>query len=55
MWVGVNTRVNYSIKDILYDLVASDMIDMGNEVTRFCICWVSCSVSKYGLTDFVQP
>ena len=54
IWVEVNTRVNYPIKDILSNLVASDKIDMGNEVTRFCISWVSCNVSRYGLTNFVQ-
>ena len=55
MMIGVNTRVSYSINDILYNLVASDKIDMGNEVTRFRIFCVSCNMSKYGLTDFVQP
>ena len=54
MWVEVNTLVNYPIKDILSNLVASDKIDMVNEVTKFCISWVSCNVSRYGLTNFAQ-
>ena len=54
IWVEVITRGNYLIKDILSNFVASYKIDMGNEVTRFCISWVSCNVSRYGLTNLVQ-
>ena len=54
MWIEVNTRVNYPIKDILSNLFGSDKIDMGNEVTKFCISWVSCNLRKYGLTNIVQ-
>ena len=54
IWVEVNTRVNYPIKDILSNFVASDRIDMDNEVTRFCISWVPCNVSRHGLKKFVQ-
>ena len=54
MWVEVNARANYPIKDILSNLAASDKIDMGYEVTKFCTSWVSCNVSKYGLTNLIQ-
>ena len=35
MWVAVNTQVNYPIRGILSNLVASDNIDVSNEVKRF--------------------
>jgi len=52
--VEVNTTVNYPIKEILSGLVASDKIDMGNEVTKFCVSWVSCRVANHGLVKFAE-
>lgn len=50
----VNTRVNYPIKEILTNLVATDKIDMTNDVTKFCVSWVACKVSNHGLSQFVK-
>ena len=33
--------------------MALDKIDMTNDVTKFCVSWVTCNVTKYGLTEFV--
>ena len=49
----VNNHVNYPIKAVLNDLVAKDLIDMSNDTTKFCVSWVTCKVSNYGLPKFV--
>ena len=54
IWVEVNNNVNYPIKTILNDLVARDCIDMSNEITKFCVSWVTCRVSHYGLSKFAS-
>lgn len=50
----VNNRVNYPLKSILNDLVSKGYIDMSNQVTKFCVSWVTCGVSNYGLGKFID-
>ena len=41
IWPEVNQRINYPIKRLLITMENNEEISMGDEVTRFCISWVT--------------
>jgi hypothetical protein len=53
-WVEVNIRVNYPIKRILVEMENNEVIDMNCEVQKFCVSFVSCYVSDYGMKILVS-
>ncbi|XP_066930020.1 uncharacterized protein [Clytia hemisphaerica] len=48
-WPEVNIRVNYPIKAILVRMDNNGSINMACEVQKFCVSFVSCAVSGYGI------
>ena len=54
IWVEVNTRANYPIKEIVNEMVRTDIVDISDDSTKFYVSWVLCQVSEYGLHMFVN-
>ena len=54
IWVEVNARVNYPIKAIMNEMVHTNVVDISDDSTKFCVSWVLCRVSEYGLRIFVN-
>jgi hypothetical protein len=52
MWPEVNQRVNYPIKRVLVDMENNDEINMGEEVTKFCVSWVAIKVIEVAVQTF---
>ena len=50
----VNNRVNYWIKRILIEMDNNQIIDMEDEVMKYCISAFSCMVSSYGRRQLVS-
>ena len=49
VWVEVNSRVNYSLKEALNDLVEANAIDLDDEAVKFSVSWVTMRVARAGL------
>ena len=54
IWVEVNARVNYPIKAIMNEMIHTDIVDISDDSTKFCISWVLSQVSEYGRKMFVN-
>ena len=50
----MNARVDYPIKAIMNEMVHTDIVDISDDSTKFCVSWVLCRVSEYGLKMFVN-
>ena len=50
LWVKVNCRTNYPIKRALVQMENDGVIDMEDEVTKFCVSWVAKKVVEVGLS-----
>ena len=53
MWVEVNQRVNYPVKQILVSMEGAQEIDMSNNVVKFCVSWTTMKVITPALIRFV--
>lgn len=49
LWVEINSRTNYPIKRILVAMENENLIDMDDEVTKFCISSVTRKVVQVGI------
>uniref|UniRef100_A0A1X7TJY3 Integrase core domain-containing protein n=1 Tax=Amphimedon queenslandica TaxID=400682 RepID=A0A1X7TJY3_AMPQE len=54
IWVEVNSRVNYPIKQALMDLVESDLINTEDPIHKYCISWFIIQVASIGTSIFVN-
>ena len=54
IWVEVNSRVNYPIKNALGQFATDGLIDMTQDHVKFAVSWVSCRVAKVGLQLFAE-
>ena len=54
IWVEINSRVNYPLKNALEQFAADALIDMMQDYVRFDLSWVSCRVAKVGLKLFSE-
>ena len=50
----MNTCVNYPIKAIMNEMGHTDIVDVSDDSTKFCVSRVMCRVSEYGLKIFVN-
>ena len=53
MWVEVNKRINYPLKEVLVDMEHKGQIDMNNSLHRFCCSWLTLHVANVGAKYFV--
>lgn len=53
LWVKINQRVNYPIKQILVRMEGNGMIDLSNNVVKFCASYCTISVLSPALQTFV--
>ncbi|XP_062523388.1 uncharacterized protein LOC134198068 isoform X2 [Corticium candelabrum] len=53
IWVEVNQRVNYPVKECLNDLVETDQLDLNDDIVKFCISWLAMRVCQAGIELFV--
>lgn len=53
LWVEVNRRVNYPVKEILVTMEGEEEIDMTDELTKFCVSWVTINVVSPAIKNFV--
>ena len=54
MWVEVNSRVNYPIKNALGQFATDGLIDMTQDHAKFAVSWVSCRLAKVDLQLFAE-
>lgn len=54
IWPEVNQRINYPIKRLLISMENNEEIQMGDDLTRFCVSWVSMWVIRGAISQFVQ-
>ena len=54
IWPEVNQRVNYPLKRVLVGMENEDEINMGDEVTKFCVSWVTIRVMECPIRSFIQ-
>ncbi|XP_062499233.1 uncharacterized protein LOC134176583 [Corticium candelabrum] len=48
LWVEINNRVNYPVKDALIQMQSRGLIDMDCEITKFCVSHVTMRVAQVG-------
>lgn len=54
IWPEVNSRINYPIKAVLVLMEDEELIDMGNEVHKFGVSWVTIQVAAPAVATFVR-
>ena len=54
IWVEVNARVNYPIKEVLIDMLENGAFSLDNELEKFCISWFAIKVAAIDIELFVQ-
>ncbi|XP_020911488.1 uncharacterized protein LOC110249211, partial [Exaiptasia diaphana] len=54
IWVEINSRVNYPVKKALNSMVNEEIIDMDDDVTKFCVSWVSSYVCFTGTCQVID-
>ena len=50
----VNARVNDPIENALVQIDNTEVFDVGHELDRYCVSYVSCKVARFGLTRVVN-
>lgn len=53
MWVEINKRINYPLKEVLVDMEHKGEIDMDNPLHRYSCSWLTIHVANVGAQYFV--
>ena len=53
LWVEVNVRLYYLIKHILVEMDINQMMDMNDDIHKFCVPFVSIQVASFDLETLV--
>ena len=54
IWVRVNQRVNFPIKAALVNMVDQEILDMDDELTKYCTSSFTCQISSIGMQRAVD-
>lgn len=54
IWPEVNQRINYPLKHLLIQMEANQIIDMRDEMVKFCVSWVTIRIAQPALVNFIQ-
>ena len=49
MWVEVNTRINYPIKETLIKMMEQGQISLDDELCKYCVSWYTLRVANVGI------
>ncbi|XP_020899410.1 uncharacterized protein LOC110238104 [Exaiptasia diaphana] len=52
-WVEVNGRVNYPIKQQLHKMVQEELIDMTDEIDKYCVSWITIQTVQAGIQELL--
>lgn len=50
MWVEVNTRINYPIKEALIKMMERGQISLDDELCKYCVSWYTLRVANIGVS-----
>ena len=53
LWVEVNQRVNYPVKQVLVAMESAGEINMSDSLTRFCVSWTTINVIQSAIKNFI--
>lgn len=53
-WVEFNTRVNYPIKRALNTMVNEDLINMDDDMNKFCVSWFTSRTADIGIKQVIS-
>ena len=53
IWVEVNARVNYPIKDALISMMENRDFSLDDDLDKFCVSWFAIKVAAVGIAVFV--
>ena len=54
MWVEVNSRVNYPLKEALNYLAQNGVIDLEDDIEKFAVSFVAIMAARHGIQSFVS-
>ena len=54
MWVEVNRRVNYPLKQCIIDMIENRLLNMDSPMVKYCVSWISLNVCRVGLDLLIQ-
>jgi len=52
-WVEINSRINYPVKAYRNRMVEEEIIDMRDDIDKFCVSWVTIRVVQAGVKELV--
>jgi len=53
-WLEFNTRVNYPIKRALNAMVNEDLINMDDDMNKFCVSWFTSRTADIGIKQVIS-
>ena len=54
MWPQINSRVNYPLKRVLYQLMEQNVISMTTLTEKFCVSFIVVNTAAIGMARFVS-
>ena len=54
IWVEVNTRINYPIKETLIKMMENGEISLDDQMCKFCVSWYTLRVANIGISLLIS-